>query len=336
MSATYVFGEIAGQPIGSTYANRPAVAAAGVHQLQMQGIAGNRREGCVSIVLNGGYDTDEDHGETIIYTGSGGQDPKRRGIHIADQDWSASDNAALLRSQETGRPIRIVRGAKAKSRYSPQAGFRYDGLYRAVAHWERYPQPDGFRRCLFHLIRLTAEEAAAFTPAVNVAVNRLAPTLVDPEPLVDASDAELTIGSPEEIDLPPGNEAPLRMARYVVRVVRDTAVAAQVKRLYGQTCQVCGDQLQTKNGPYVEGAHIRPLGKPHYGPDTMSNILCLCPNHHALFDKGGLYFDDELRAFDADDRFVADLRIHPAHKVDPDQIRYHRGHQDFHPLGDAR
>lgn len=334
MSARYVFGEIAGHPIGSTYVNRPAVAAAGVHQLQMQGIAGNRREGCVSIVLNGGYDTDEDHGETVIYTGSGGQDPKRRGAHIADQDWSASDNAALLRSQETGRPIRIVRGAKAKSRYSPDVGFRYDGLYRTVAHWERYPQ-DGFRRCMFHLIRLTGEEAATFTPTANLAANRLAPALVEPEPLLDEG-AELAIGPPVEIDLPPGDEVPRRMARYVVRVVRDTAVAARVKRLYGQACQVCGDQLKTKNGPYVEGAHIRPLGKPHYGPDTMSNILCLCPNHHALFDKGGLYLDDDLRVFDADDSFVTDLRIHHKHDIDPDQVRYHRGHQGFLPVGDAR
>lgn len=300
----------------------------------MQGIAGNRREGCVSIVLNGGYDTDEDYGETIIYTGSGGQDPRRRGVHIADQDWRVSDNAALLRSEETGRPIRIVRGAKAKSRYSPQAGFRYDGLYRTVAHWERYP-PDGFRRCMFHLIRLTAEEAAPFTPAVNVARNRLAPALVEPEPHFDESDAELTFGSPEQADLPSGNDAPPWMARYVVRVVRDTAVAARVKRLYDQTCQVCGDQLKTKNGPYVEGAHIRPLGKPHYGPDTMPNILCLCPNHHALFDKGGLYLDDELRVFDADDRFVAALRVDPQHEIDPDQIRYHRGHQGFLPVGEV-
>jgi hypothetical protein len=36
-----------------------------------------------------------------------------------------------------------------------------------------------------------------------------------------------------------------------------------------------------------EAAHIRPLGAPHNGPDTLDNTLCLCPNHHVLFDHGG-------------------------------------------------
>jgi hypothetical protein len=32
--------------------------------------------GAESIVVSGGYEDDEDHGDTIIYTGHGGNDPQ--------------------------------------------------------------------------------------------------------------------------------------------------------------------------------------------------------------------------------------------------------------------
>jgi putative restriction endonuclease len=41
--------------------------------------------------------------------------------------------------------------------------------------------------------------------------------------------------------------------------------------------------------PYVEGLlTIRPQGAPHNGPDSSDNILCLRPNHHALFGLGAI------------------------------------------------
>ena len=54
---------------------------------------------------------------------------------------------------------------------------------------------------------------------------------------------------------------------------------------YNHHCQVCDETLITPTGYYSEGAHIIPLGSPHNGPDVESNILCLCPNHHLLFDR---------------------------------------------------
>ncbi|MBT6251913.1 MAG: hypothetical protein HOI84_01280, partial [Flavobacteriaceae bacterium] len=38
------------------------------------------------------------------------------------------------------------------------------------------------------------------------------------------------------------------------------------------------------SGPIAIGAHIKPLGRPHSGPDVKENLLCLCPNHHDQFD----------------------------------------------------
>jgi putative restriction endonuclease len=67
-----VFGEIAGYLEGSTFANRDELLAAGVHRQKMAGIAGTQADGADSIVVNGGYEDDEDRGDIIIYTGHGG------------------------------------------------------------------------------------------------------------------------------------------------------------------------------------------------------------------------------------------------------------------------
>ena len=37
--------------------------------------------------------------------------------------------ANLQISAKTGRPVRVIRGARLNSRYAPYMGFRYDGLY---------------------------------------------------------------------------------------------------------------------------------------------------------------------------------------------------------------
>ncbi|BDX08550.1 HNH endonuclease [Planctobacterium marinum] len=81
-----------------------------------------------------------------------------------------------------------------------------------------------------------------------------------------------------------GTNLPSRKETLVSRIIRNTKMSQNVKTIYENTCQVCGIRLITSNGPYSEGAHIIPLGKPHNGPDHESNILCLCPNHHVLLD----------------------------------------------------
>jgi len=45
---------------------------------------------------------------------------------------------------------------------------------------------------------------------------------------------------------------------------------------------------------YAECCHIRPLGRPHNGSDTLDNVLCLCANCHVLFDKRALLIADDL------------------------------------------
>jgi putative restriction endonuclease len=345
--AEYHFGEVPGEPVGTVYADRVAAKDARVHQVTQQGIAGNRKVGCASIVLSGGYDTDEDYGHEIFYTGRGGQDPKNpRGPHISDQDITISDNAALVRSEETGLPIRIVRGSGHGGDHAPEAGYRYDGLYRVVKHYPHKHLEDGYIRWMFHLVQLTPDEAAEYTPPENVESN--AHTYVESDlgsgPVGGAADVPRAEGEPRSVDpyfdrpiefvIPPGKTDPGSKTVISQRVIRDTKITATVKAMYANTCQVCGTQLVTKHGLYSEGAHIRPLGKPHHGPDTMANIVCLCPNHHAAFDKGGIYIDDELRARDTGGGVIGILTLHADHKIDVNNIRYHRahhGHDLLHP-----
>src|SRR5690606_24889899 len=80
----------------------------------------------------------------------------------------------------------------------------------------------------------------------------------------------------------------------VLRIVRDTKIARDIKALYNYQCQVCGISVPTRSGGYAEGAHIRPLGMPHDGDDHPGSIICLCPNHHVMFDRGMFSIEDNL------------------------------------------
>ncbi len=87
---------------------------------------------------------------------------------------------------------------------------------------------------------------------------------------------------PEAIDLAP---PPERIEVSVNRIIRDTALALEVKDLHNFECQICGHTIVLPDGRrYAEAHHIRPLGSEHCGPDVIGNILCVCPNHHAELD----------------------------------------------------
>ncbi|MGW0996531.1 HNH endonuclease [Streptomyces sp. NPDC002523] len=109
------------------------------------------------------------------------------------------------------------------------------------------------------------------------------------------------------------------------RLVRDAAIANRVKELHSHTCQVCGTRLQYKHRPYSEAAHIRGLGAPHDGPDELQNLLCLCPNHHVLFDGLEIYVDvDGIVRQAHGGQSLGQLRRHAGHRIDEEYLRYHR------------
>lgn len=103
--------------------------------------------------------------------------------------------------------------------------------------------------------------------------------------LPDDPSVQLPPPSRLAIDVSP----PQRVQIQVTRVVRDTEVVRWLKRLYNNSCQICGAALKGEGDfTYSEGHHLRPLGTPHSGPDCAANILIVCPNHHALCDFGAI------------------------------------------------
>jgi len=85
-----------------------------------------------------------------------------------------------------------------------------------------------------------------------------------------------------DIEKPSG---PDRVETTTYRILRDTKLATDIKKLHNYKCQLCGVTIALpNNNKYAEAHHIQPLGSPHDGPDVEENIICVCPNHHAVLD----------------------------------------------------
>ena len=85
-----------------------------------------------------------------------------------------------------------------------------------------------------------------------------------------------------------GRDAPpTRQTREESRIIRDSALSRFLKILYDFQCQICMLTFRLPTGAlYAESHHVRPLGGGHAGLDIESNMLVLCPNHHAMMDYG--------------------------------------------------
>lgn len=103
---------------------------------------------------------------------------------------------------------------------------------------------------------------------------------------------EVEVDSP--VALPEGNSTPERTRSVGKRVQRDEKLVQEIKRLYTDTCQLCGDRrLQGDDIGYSYVHHIKPLARQHDGPDVPENVIVLCPNHHDDFDNGMLTVDPD-------------------------------------------
>jgi len=68
------------------------------------------------------------------------------------------------------------------------------------------------------------------------------------------------------------------------------------------------------------------LGKPHNGDDSLANLICLCPNHHVMFDKGSFSISDNYELLGAES---GQLAVHTQHKIDKENLNYHRGSHGY-------
>ena len=104
------------------------------------------------------------------------------------------------------------------------------------------------------------------------------------------------------------------------RIIRNTKLSIKVKEAYQYRCQVCNQTVNGASGPYAEGAHIKPLGKPYNGQDHVSNILCLCPNHHASFDLLGFSVRSDLSLVGCES---GKLTLLDGHRIKPEFLEHH-------------
>lgn len=266
------------------YDSRKALYEAGLHNSYQKGI-GKAKDGSdlMSIVLSGGYVDDEDFGNTIIYTGEGGRDAKT-GLQAADQSLEGG-NLGLLKAFESGQPVYVTRGSNHKGEFSPERGYAFAGKFLIQEHW-------------------IEKGVAGFDVVRFKLVNDLG------QPNVDV----------------PTDEVEARQASRVVytstRIVRDTKVSKKVKVLYSYACQVCGIIVPLPSGDmYAEGAHIKPLGLPHNGPDTIENILCLCPTHHLMFDRYCYSINPNTHEIFGD--IAGKLNTITGHDIDKEYLQYH-------------
>lgn len=112
---------------------------------------------------------------------------------------------------------------------------------------------------------------------------------------------------------------------------RNRKIVRYLKYIYNDACVVCGERLQIgKNEEtYSEAAHIKPIGKPILGPDNISNLVILCPNHHKMFDHGAVWFDVKglevmvRTVIDSSDYKGRRVTFDPRHPIDVKFIKWH-------------
>jgi putative restriction endonuclease len=277
-----IFGEIKGINPGDIFENRIALREAGVHLPNQKGISGSSFIGADSIDLSGGYEDDEDHGDVIIYTGAGGQKYNKQ---VADQVLEG-DNLALAKSKIEKLPVRVTRGHQHKNTLSPANGYQYAGLYYVDDYWKEVGK-SGYIIWRFRLTSNSHVPSGYFIDDPSAEYNKTT-----------------------------------RKKSSVNRIVRNYKIAKNVKYWHDCKCQICGLAIETSAGLYAEAGHIKPLGEPHNGPDIESNILCLCPNHHVMFDNGGFTIADNLELIGIKGK----LRVLEKHRIDANFIKYHREH----------
>ena len=100
----------------------------------------------------------------------------------------------------------------------------------------------------------------------------------------------------------------------VWRFLRDSKPVKELKTLYHNKCQICGQtfEIATKKF-YSEVHHYHPLEDG--GDDDISNMIVVCPNHHTQFDY-------KIIVIDRDSTSILDKNGNPT----GEKITFHKNH----------
>ncbi|XP_036378157.1 E3 ubiquitin-protein ligase UHRF1 [Megalops cyprinoides] len=197
------YGPVPGVPVGTLWKFRVQVSESGVHRPHVAGIHGRSNDGAYSLVLAGGYEDDVDDGNEFTYTGSGGRDlsgNKRTAEQSCDQKLTNMNRALALncnaavnekdgaeaKDWKAGKPVRVVRSSKGRkhSKYCPEDGNRYDGIYKVVKYWPEQGK-SGFLVWRY-LLKRNDDEPAPWTRDGKERIKKLGLTMQYPEGYLEA------------------------------------------------------------------------------------------------------------------------------------------------------
>lgn len=154
-------GSLPGIPVGRKFYSRVETVVVGLHAHWLQGISyvkvkgsGDVKSYSTSVVVGGFYEDDADGGDTLLYTGQGGNDLLGSRKQIADQLLERG-NEALVGNMQLGIPVRVIRKNADASSYTGNV-FIYDGLYKVEGYWGE-KGVSGFLVYRFRLRRLPGQ-----------------------------------------------------------------------------------------------------------------------------------------------------------------------------------
>ncbi|CAM8977753.1 unnamed protein product [Rhodiola kirilowii] len=247
--------------VGEKWSHRLGCRQWAVHLPPVAGIAGQAEHGAQSVVLSGGYEDDEDHGEWFLYTGSGGRDlsgnKRTNKAQSFDQKFKHY-NAALRLSCLKGYPVRVLRSSKEKrSSYAPYSKtdtpsskkdvYRYDGIYRIEKCWMK-AGAQGYKVCRFLFVRCDnapapwSSDGHGDRPRMLPEVPELAQAenvmerLEDPSWDFDAEEACWKWKRP-----PPPSQKPVKSNGTKQKKGRRSSVTRQLKKAF--SCKICNKVL---------------------------------------------------------------------------------------------
>uniref|UniRef100_A0ACD5VW07 Uncharacterized protein n=1 Tax=Avena sativa TaxID=4498 RepID=A0ACD5VW07_AVESA len=133
-------GVVPGIEIGDIFYFRMELCVIGLHAPSMAGIDymtakfadGDDDSVAICIVAAGGYENEDDATDTLVYSGSGGNNKNNEDMH--DQKLERG-NLALERSLSRKNVIRVVRGYKDPGCLAGKV-YIYDGLYKIQESWK--------------------------------------------------------------------------------------------------------------------------------------------------------------------------------------------------------
>jgi len=119
-----------------------------------------------------------------------------------------------------------------------------------------------------------------------------------------------------------------RREALVSQIIRRGDNRRFLQTIYDGECQLSGVKLIMPDRTFsIDCAHIRPLGIPHRGEDSVGNMLSLSPTMHRLFDRGCVRIDPETLAvsmlYGNDLPHRPRLLVRESHIIQPANLAYH-------------